>query len=220
MLAGPVSRLISPWGAMLAAVAALGGCPKPRSTPTPTPHEPKPARTLMILTLNDFHGQLEPNRVLSNESPRRRVRIGGAQALVATVKALRSKHRGRVLLLDAGDFMQGSVLSNAFEGAPVRALYRALGVDAAAIGNHEFDYGPVGPKGTGGPDPLGALKAFTQAAPFPVLTANVVTTNGRPLGWPNLKPTALIERGGCASASSASPRWKPRALPTPRISDV
>jgi len=166
------------------------GCPR-----KPT-QQPKPTRTLLILTLNDFHGQLDPIRVRSYETPPRVVRIGGAEALVATVSSLRRRHGGRVLLLDAGDFMQGSVLSNSFEGAPVRALYRRLGMDAVALGNHEFDYGPVGPQSMGRGNPTGALEAWAKGAGFPVLSATVARRDGVRLDWQNVKPTALIRRAG------------------------
>jgi 5'-nucleotidase len=152
-----------------------------------------------VLSLNDLHGQLDPVLVQSGETPPRTLRVGGAEALVAQVAQIRREEaaRGRaVILLDAGDFMQGSVLSNHFEGVPVRDLHVRLGVDGAAVGNHEFDFGPVGPKGTGGPDPRGALKAWAKAAPFPLLAANIAPKGGGELGWPNTRPTLLIERGG------------------------
>ena len=66
------------------------------------------------------------------------------------------------MLIDAGDMFQGTLESNLQEGAPVIAAYNLLRYDAAAIGNHEFDYGPVGPAAmptAPGDDPLGALKA-------------------------------------------------------------
>ena len=65
------------------------------------------------------------------------------------------------------------------EGAAVVGGYNALGYAAAAIGNHEFDYGPVGPDETAqkpGEDPRGALKARAASARFPFLAANTLTT--------------------------------------------
>ena len=179
------------WGGVLTlCVLCLMGCPR-----KPT-QQPKPTRTLLILTLNDFHGQLDPIRYRSYETPPRIVRIGGAEALVATVRSQRRQRGGRVLMLDAGDFMQGSAISNSFEGAPVRELYRRLGVDAVAVGNHEFDYGPVGPQSTGRGNPTGALEAWARNAPFPVLSATVARKDNKPLGWKNVQPTVLIRRAG------------------------
>ena len=48
---------------------------------------------------------------------------------------------GNVLLVDAGDEMQGSLLSNIWQGEPVIAAYNLMGYDAATFGNHEFDWG-------------------------------------------------------------------------------
>lgn len=174
----------------LALAGLLGGCPERQV------QRPRPPRKLLILTLNDLHGQLDPDSYRTLETPPRTVRVGGAQALTATIREMRRRRGGRVLLLDAGDFMQGSVLSNSFEGAPVRELFARLGVDAAAIGNHEFDFGPVGPQTIGGADPLGALKAWALAAPFPVLSANLADQRGAPLLAPNIRPVALVRRAG------------------------
>jgi 5'-nucleotidase len=179
-------------------LAACPGNPSAGGSTPPTARARPPAtRTLLILSLNDFHGHLAPHRVRTYETPGRMVRVGGAAALVATVAEIRRQRQGAVLMLDAGDFMQGSVLSNSFEGAPVRALYRRLGVDAAAIGNHEFDFGPRGPKGTGGPDPLGALKAWARGAPFPLLSANLTVRSGAKVRWPdNVRAATLVRRAG------------------------
>ena len=59
------------------------------------------------------------------------------------------------------------------------AAYNALGYTAAAIGNHEFDFGPVGAAATPrtpADDPRGALKARAAAAAFPFLAANLLDT--------------------------------------------
>jgi len=179
-------------GVLALGVVGLAGCP-PRPSHRPAP---APPRTLVILTLNDLHGQVDPIGWRSYETPPRTLRIGGAEALVATVLSQRRRAGGRVVLLDAGDFMQGGVVSNTFEGVPVRALYRQLGVDAVAVGNHEFDFGPVGRLSTGAGNPTGALESWAAGAPFPVLSASVGRKDGAALGWKNMRPTALIRRAG------------------------
>jgi 2',3'-cyclic-nucleotide 2'-phosphodiesterase (5'-nucleotidase family) len=107
---------------------------------------------------------------------------------------------GTVILVDAGDMFQGTLASNLAEGAPVVDAYNALGYQAAAIGNHEFDYGPVGPRpypAEPGDDPQGALKARAAQAHFPFLAANLIDRNThRPVAWPNVAPSALIEADG------------------------
>ena len=47
----------------------------------------------------------------------------------------------RTVLLDAGDIFQGNAVSNVVKGESVSAVYDAMGYDAVAVGNHEFDWG-------------------------------------------------------------------------------
>ncbi|MCA9672668.1 MAG: 5'-nucleotidase C-terminal domain-containing protein [Myxococcales bacterium] len=157
---------------------------------------------LTLLSINDFHGQLDPLRKPTYESPSRRFRFGGAEALAVTVAELRSRDPDGTLLLDAGDFMQGSMLSNNFEGAPVRELFKLIGVDVSCIGNHEFDFGPRGPAVTIGgalkagvkkPDLRGALKAFAAAAAHPLLSANIKAPDWP---WSTIRKTTILTRRG------------------------
>jgi 5'-nucleotidase / UDP-sugar diphosphatase len=93
--------------------------------------DPAPARTFTILHTNDFHGQLEP----SGSNP-------GAARVANTVNTVRTAvGADNVLLLDAGDRMQGSLLSNIQKGLPTVDYFRTLGYDAGTFGNHEFDWG-------------------------------------------------------------------------------
>src|SRR4030095_12373829 len=98
------------------------------------------------------------------------------------------------------DMFQGTLESNLNEGAAVVAAYNALGYAAAAIGNHEFDYGPVGRDETvqkPGEDPRGALKRPAASARFPFLAANTVDdTTGQPVTWTNVKPSTVVEVRG------------------------
>ena len=50
-----------------------------------------------------------------------------------------------LLLLDAGDGFQGDPMANARLGQATVDAFALLGVDAAAVGNHEFDHGPCLP---------------------------------------------------------------------------
>ncbi len=139
--------------------------------------------TLSIVGTNDLHGHLGALPVL-----------GG---FVENLRRARAAD-GAVLLLDGGDMFQGTLESNLQEGAGVVLGYEALGYDAVTIGNHEFDYGPVGPASAPrgpGDDPRGALRALIRDAEFPFLNANLVLREGggRPaLGWPSV----LLERAG------------------------
>lgn len=95
---------------------------------------------------------------------------------------------------------QGKLESNLDEGASVVAAYNALGYAAAAIGNHEFDFGPLDPAATPrspSDDPRGALKARAREARFPFLAANLIdTSSGQPTNWPNMKPSSVVLAAG------------------------
>lgn len=184
---------------LLCAVAIVA-CHAPKSEPTARVNasdRPEAIR-LRILNINDFHGQFSPITLKTGEDSPRKFRIAGAEALAATIADIRAQDPAHTLLFDAGDFMQGSFTSNYFEGLPVRDFFTILGVNASAVGNHEFDFGPQGPRviALPGQDPRGALKAWTKGAPFPVLSANIKKTDGSPIQWPNVYPSTIIKRGG------------------------
>jgi 5'-nucleotidase len=159
-------------------------------------------RCLSLVTWNDLHGQIGPDLVALDTG---KVPLGGVIALADEVAQLRAAHDA-VVTLDAGDLFTGPIESTMAEGAPIIDAYKALGVDAVAIGNHEFDFGPVGyervtaPTDMGdevGPDgPRGALLARMAEAPFPFLSANVVRVDGKPTAWKNHAPRVTIARDG------------------------
>lgn len=154
--------------------------------------EHNPTITLSVLGTNDVHGALLPvdgNRGLALFA-----------GYVNNLRDTRAGDDGAVLLVDAGDMWQGTLESNLNEGASVVAVFNVLRYDAAAIGNHEFDFGPVGAKATPADendDAQGALKLRATEADFPLLAANLIDrTTGQPVNWPNVKPSTLINRGG------------------------
>ena len=172
--------------AVVIALAACGGRTSQPAAPTPVAVAPTPAPasapppapasyTLSIFGTNDTHGALE--------------RLPIVAGYVANVRAARAADGGGVLVLDGGDLFQGTIESNLSEGRDVVRAYNAIGYDATAIGNHEFDYGPVGPAATAkspADDPRGALKANMAAAHFPFLVANIlVDDHGAMPAWPN-----------------------------------
>ena len=175
-----------------------------RPTHAGAPHTPGASETtritISIVGTNDLHGHIEALP-----------RFGG---YLANLRRKRAEAGGGVVLLDAGDMFQGTMESNLTEGAPVVRAYNALKYDAAAVGNHDFDYGPVGPA-TGprvpGDDPRGALKARAAEAHFPFLAANLVDeTTGAPPAWPNVGGTHMAYVGdvkvgiiGLANAGTA-----------------
>lgn len=193
--AAPVAAAIA--SAAVASLAALVGCGGPQPTtsaPTPVvPVAPAPAApparppiTLSIVGTNDLHGAL----------PRLPILAG----YVNNLRAARQADGGAVLLLDGGDMFQGTLESNVAEGADVVTAYNAMGYTAAAIGNHEFDFGPVGPAVTISKpqeDARGALKARAAEAKFPFLVSNIVDQATQKLiAWPNVQPSMKVTVAG------------------------
>ena len=177
---------------MLAALA-VGCTSSARRASTPTP--PPPATrtiTLSIVGTNDLHGG-----ILQREDRGGLALLGG---YVTNLRAARARDGGAVLLIDGGDMFQGTLESNLTEGSAVVAAYNALGYAAAAIGNHEFDFGPAGPPSTPqrpADDPRGALKARAAQAAFPFLAANLIDdATGRPVAFPNVKPSTVVTAAG------------------------
>jgi 5'-nucleotidase len=164
---------------------------------------------LLIVGTNDIHGALGPRARNDGSSE------GGLAVLTGYVDILRSENPGRVIWLDAGDEFQGSIESNMSEGEPVVSALNAAGVTAAAIGNHEFDFGPVGEDDRGG-DPRGALRLRMKQARYPFLGANIVERSmGRSPFAGNsgsvLRTVAGIRVGiiGLATATTPVTTWPP-----------
>jgi 2',3'-cyclic-nucleotide 2'-phosphodiesterase (5'-nucleotidase family) len=181
--------LCARWLALGLALACCGGEGHRVSAPegakrTPsastTAVRPRPDITLSVLALNDLHGRITALPVFAG--------------YVNNVREVRERDGGGVVVLDAGDMFQGSLESNLTEGASVFAAYHALGMSAVALGNHEFDFGPVGDSREG--DPQGALKQRLLEASFPVLSVNLVTSGGSAPGFRGLSPSALLDVAG------------------------
>jgi 5'-nucleotidase len=172
-----------------AALAALA-CADTGSRPNVAPAAP--TITLSIVGTNDLHGG-----ILQRGDRGGLALLGG---YVANLRATRARDGGAVLLIDAGDMFQGTLESNLNEGASVIAAYNALGYTAAAVGNHDFDFGPVGPASTPqqpADDPRGALKARAADAAFPFLAANLIdAATGRPVEWPNVRRSTIVTAAG------------------------
>jgi 2',3'-cyclic-nucleotide 2'-phosphodiesterase (5'-nucleotidase family) len=144
---------------------------------------------ITVVSSNDFHGYLEPTKPeLTGRKP-----AGGAEFIATYIRKIRDQNPDGFLLLDAGDFMSGSLISNYTRGKAVVDFYNLIGYDAATIGNHEFDFGP---RQAGG-DPTGVLKDRLAEASFPILAANIFDRKtGKRLLSPNLKPFRVVERKG------------------------
>lgn len=105
--------------------------------------------------------------------------LGGYDRLATLVQRMREEH-GPSLLVFSGDLISPSLASSVFLGAQMIAGLEALGVDYAALGNHEFDFG------------ADVLKVRLAESSFPWIATNVFE-NGRP--FPGTMPYALVDVG-------------------------
>jgi 5'-nucleotidase len=181
----------------LASLSAAGCASVPRLAESSSQlRQSEPVRLTLVAT-NDFHGWMMPHR--TSLPGGLEVREGGAAVFAGYLARLRADNPDGVLLLDAGDIFQGTLASNLTEGAAVVDVYNHLGYAAAALGNHEFDYGPVGPRAVPGPgeDAFGALVARIRQARFPLLTVNVrEAASGQRPAWLGNDGTLLVTLKG------------------------
>ncbi|MCS6843620.1 MAG: 5'-nucleotidase C-terminal domain-containing protein [Caldilineales bacterium] len=131
--------------------------------------------TLTILHTNDTHARIE-------SFTEGGVLQGGVARRYTAIQQVKAEG-GNVLLVDAGDAFQGTLFFNYWQGQEAAYFMNALGYQAMAIGNHEFDSGPP------------ALARFIDAANFPVLSANIdasaeISLTGK------IQPYTVIEVGG------------------------
>jgi len=96
----------------------------------------KEAGTITILHTNDIHGYLDP---LPPDAGRF-AGLGGAAARAALIKQIREEAKN-ILLLDAGDMLQGASNLDLYKGEAVLKSMSRMGYDAATIGDHDFDAG-------------------------------------------------------------------------------
>ncbi len=162
------------------------------STTASSPDAQDDVVIISIVGTNDVHGELLPQ-------PGR----GGLTTFSGYVKALRTvraKDDVGMLLIDAGDMWQGTLESNTTEGTVMVEAFNALGYTAAAIGNHEFDFGPAGSLPTPGSDAddaRGALKQRATEATFPLLAANLIDlVTNQPVAWDNVQPSVIVDVAG------------------------
>ncbi len=106
---------------------------------------------LTVMHTNDTHSHHEPQGRTGN---------GGAARQATVVKSIRAQVENSVLL-DAGDRFTGTLFHKYYAGDDNIKIMNAIGYDAMALGNHEFDNG------------LAVLEDFVKGVNFPVLSANV-----------------------------------------------
>jgi len=146
--------------------------------------------TLHILHINDMHSRIEAiNRFDSTCSAADEAEakcFGGAARLATKVNELRDSLRAageNVIVLDAGDQFQGSLMYTTYKGAVEAEMMERIGFDAMAVGNHEFDDGPE------------ALAAFLDKVSFPLLSGNIDVSASNLLAG-RVADTVVLDVGG------------------------
>ena len=113
---------------------------------------------ISIYHTNDIHGCLNS----SYNPDGKLLQIG-----MDVIKSIKDNDPNAILI-DAGDASQGAMLASYSKGQKVFELMSEAGYDVMALGNHEFDYG------------INILKLNTAEAKFPIIAANVLTSEGKP----------------------------------------
>ncbi|GHT13121.1 metallophosphatase [Bacteroidia bacterium] len=134
-------------------------------------------KSLVVLHLNDTHSRIEPFPENDSRNPDK----GGVIRQEAYMEEVRRENKN-VLLFHSGDFVQGTPYFNLFGGEAEMAVANFMKVDAACLGNHEFDNG------------LAFLANLLRMAKFPFLTTNLDFT-GTPVEGLT-KEYAILERDG------------------------
>jgi len=133
------------------------------------------AQPLVIMHTNDTHSQIDPYTYKADTN------MGGFLRRDAAIREVREQNP-YCLLLDAGDFSQGTPYFNFYKGYVEVRLMNEMGYDAATLGNHEFDNGSA------------ALATRLKTAKFPIVCANYQFSNKKLAKV--VKPYVIVERGG------------------------
>jgi 5'-nucleotidase / UDP-sugar diphosphatase len=146
--------------------------------------------TLHILHTNDLHSRIEAvnafDSTCSAEDAAENKCFGGVARVATKIRELRDKitaEGGTVIVLDAGDQFQGSLFYTTYKGAAEAEFMEAIGYDAMAVGNHEFDDGPEG------------LAAFLDKVTFPVISGNTDVSQSNVLAG-RVQNSVVLEVGG------------------------
>jgi 5'-nucleotidase len=182
--AGPVL------GALLAALLAGCATPPPRTT------------ELTLLSINDFHGNIQPAkptplmpRLPDPATGEVKAQPAGGVAYLATALAQLKARHPDALVVAGGDLIGASpLISNLLRDEPTLAALSELGISASALGNHELDAGlpELLRQARGECGPNGCLWPGYKGPGFPFLGANVLdAATGKPL-----LPTHVIKQAG------------------------
>src|SRR2546423_3392872 len=135
---------------------------------------------IVVVSTTDIHG-----RVLGWDYVRDAPAPGGLSRTATILENLRTQYPGTVVLVDAGDLLQGNPLATFYgrfdkrQPQPIVDAMNALQYDVVTPGNHDFDFG------------LDLLRRAATGATYRYVSANVEDSGGKPL----FPPIVLLPRG-------------------------
>jgi 2',3'-cyclic-nucleotide 2'-phosphodiesterase / 3'-nucleotidase len=185
-------RIILSSAAAAGVLTAAGMTPAEASKRRP-PHRPGSPVTVTIMGTTDLHGSVFNWNYFTNaeydDSAKNDIGLAKVATLVEAVRLQRG--RDHTLMIDAGDTIQGTPLAYYFARIapitrsnvhPMAAAMNHIGYDAAALGNHEFNYG------------IPLLRTFAGQLDFPLLGANALDARtGRPAFAPYVIKTVRVK---------------------------
>ncbi|MEU6142286.1 5'-nucleotidase C-terminal domain-containing protein [Streptomyces sp. NPDC047081] len=167
------------------AVASAVAAPAAQAAEATAAKKPAKRYALTVMGTTDLHGHVfNWDYFKDAEYTDKAGNAQGLSRISTLVNQLREeKGRCNTLLLDAGDTIQGTPLTYYYakvdpitaKGGPVHPMAQAMnaiGYDAAALGNHEFNYG------------IETLRKFEQQCRFPLLGANAVDAKTQKPAFP------------------------------------
>jgi 5'-nucleotidase len=141
---------------------------------------------LTIVHTNDTHARIEQfnanGGTCSADDAAAGKCFGGVARRVTAIGQVR-REGGAMILVDAGDQFQGTLFFTQYRGQESVPFLNAMGYQAMALGNHEFDDGPA------------TLAAFIKALDFPVVSANADVSREPQLAG-LVAPYTILEAGG------------------------
>lgn len=141
-------------------------------------------QVLFIVHTSDVHGRIEPRPEMKRLFGKK---LAGGYPTLKTyldkLKSSASKEDGNVIYLDSGDYFQGTPAVDKTRGECMITLMNKVGLAAATIGNHDFDYG------------LRNLESQLERAEFKVVCANVFIKGTNNL-LKNVEPYTVLDVGG------------------------
>ncbi|WP_299479271.1 bifunctional metallophosphatase/5'-nucleotidase [uncultured Roseibium sp.] len=146
--------------------------------------------SLSILHLNDLHSRIESINKYDSTCDAEDEAEGKCFGGIARIKTMIDQRRaeleadGRnVIVVDAGDQFQGSLFYTTYKGDAAAEFLNGIGIDAMAVGNHEFDDGPE------------ALANFIGKTDFPIISGNI-DVSADPALKGKVPGIVILEKGG------------------------